>query len=150
MPLLARLPNVPLVCWRRCPLAHGGTVTTSPRPPHYHNPQMTKGNHTHILLDMNLYEDHADWIASLGEGVTVGEAERRIGLSKATLRKYMERHNRRLSPQHILKISKEYGTNGAVALVETGYLPAESLFVKETPEEVKLRVLAEVMDDIRK
>lgn len=99
---------------------------------------------------MNLYENHADWIASLGSNVTVGEAERRIGLSKATLRKYMERHGGRLSPKHVLDIAKEYGTNGAVALVETGYIPAESLNIQETPEEVKLRVLAEVMNDLRK
>ena len=99
---------------------------------------------------MNLYENHADWIASLGSNVTVGEAERRIGLSKATLRKHMERHDGRLSPKHVLDIAKEYGANGAVALVETGYIPAESLNIQETPEEVKLRVLAEVMDDLRK
>lgn len=60
---------------------------------------------------MNTYENHAEWIESIGPDVTVGQAERRIGLSKAVLRRQMERNNGRISPEYVIRIAIEYKLN---------------------------------------
>ena len=96
---------------------------------------------------MNTYENHADWIESIGPDVTVGQAERRIGLSKAVLRRQMERNNGRISAEYVIRIAIECKLNPAQALVDTGWLPADALNYTPTPAE-KRRMLTELLNEV--
>lgn len=96
---------------------------------------------------MNTYTNHADWIESISPDVTVGQAERRIGLSKAALRRQMERNDGRISSEYVIRIAIEYNLNPAQALVDTGWLPADALNYTPTPAE-KRRMLTELLNEV--
>ncbi|WP_312980943.1 hypothetical protein [Corynebacterium sp.] len=97
---------------------------------------------------MSKYDNHEDWIKSLAEDATIGQAEKRVGLSKATLRRYMSRNNGHLAADHVIKIAMAYNANPARALVETGLIPQEALEVQEPTAADKRKLLLELLEEV--
>lgn len=133
--------------WLTPPIALAPSMSP-PKPLPYTTRLVTNGNDTPILTDMNIYEDHREWLDNISPESSLTNAARRIDTTVGTLSRFLKRNDNKFDADYIIRISVAYGINPAQALAETGLIPAESLTVKPPTAAEKRKLLTELLNEV--